>query len=143
MLIDSDAVAAALAAVGNDSSCADRCSEIAPKTVVETRLSRLGILSLYADPAAGATVLGAIDAVAADNPIVAEIRSFMGAGVHPSCLPDWSLPSIRAALTAPIEAGGLGLTAELAAPILAASERPQTITVDEVSAAMRDSRENA
>lgn len=139
-LIDSDTTAAALFAAGNDSACAVRCSEIAPKVTRETRLSRMGILSLYANPADGYTVLATIDAVAQGNPIIAEIRSFMGPGVHPSCLPDWSIASIRAALTVAVEAGGLGLTAELAAPILAAVEFPQTITTDAVTAARSEGK---
>lgn len=122
---------------GNHTEIANRLSSILPKRLVETRLSRLGILSLYANPSDGLTVLATIDTVAQSNPIVAEIKAFMGPGVDPSCLPDWSLPSIRAALILPVELGGLGLTQELANPILAASEKPAIIDVNDVSEALR------
>lgn len=134
VLIQSDEQASALFAAGDDTGCAVRCSVIAPKVVRETRLSRLGVRSLYADPTVGQTVLATIDVVAQSNPIIADVRRFAEPGVHPSCLPDWGHPSIRSALIAPVEAGGLGLNAEQAAPILAASEYPQTITQDDVAA---------
>lgn len=134
-LIDADQQATALAAAGNDSACAERCSVIAPKLLKETRLSRMGILGLYANPADGMTVLGTIDAVAEGNPVVAEIRRFMEPGVHKDCLPDWGLPSMRAALTVPVQSGGLGLTAELAAPILRAAEVSQVFTHLDIAAA--------
>lgn len=132
-LIDGDATTKALFAAGSDVACAERCMVIAQKSLRETRLSRLGILSLYDDPAIGYAVLGTIDAVAEGNPIVAEIKKFMEPGVHPSCLPDWSLKSIRESLTKPVQSGGLGLTAEQAGPILAAAEVVPLIIALDVS----------
>jgi hypothetical protein len=134
-LIESDSAALAAFTAGADADCAIRCMSIATPATIETRLSRLGILSLYANPSVGYSVLATIDAVAASNPVVGVIRSFMGPEVHPECLPDWGLASIRAALTAPTESGGLGLTSDQAGPILRAAEVPQQITTGEIEAA--------
>lgn len=137
-LINNDPQAKAYFDAGNDSACAVRCSEIAPPVLVELRLSRMGVRSLYADPLDGQTVLATLDAVAKQNPIIADIASFMGPGVHPSTLPDFGLPVIRDALTAPTGAGGLGLSAELAAPILRAAERQPAITHMDIARARQE-----
>ena len=137
-LIESDQVAMdLLTSHGDFTACAARCSLIAPKIVRETRLSRLGIRSLYSDITVGQAVLETIDAVAQQNPIIDDVRRFAEPGVHPSCLPDWGNSLIRTALTAPTIQGGVGLTAEQAAPILAAAEYQQTISADDVAAAMK------
>lgn len=133
-LIQSDPEASALFAAGNDTGCAARCVKIAPKELRPTKLGRLGILGLYADPAVGAVVLGTMQAVAAANPVVAWVWDAMAPVVQPENMPDWSLPQIRGSLTVSAESGGIGLTAEQAAPILAAAEYAPTITADEVSA---------
>lgn len=133
-LINSDPQAKAYFDAGNDSACAVRCGEIAPPVLVELRMSRMGVRALYADPIAGHTVLATLDAVAEANPIIADIRRYMEPGVHPQTLPDFSLPAIRAALTTN-QPDGLGLSAELAAPILRAAERQPTITHLDISAA--------
>ncbi len=133
-LIESDATAKALFDAGNDSACAVRCGEIAPVVLVECKLSRMGVRQLYADPVAGQTVLATLDAVAQGNPIIADIRRYMEPGVHPQSLPDFGLPAIRAALTKPVQDGGLGLTDEQAGPILRAAERPQTFTHMDIAA---------
>jgi hypothetical protein len=132
-LIQGDSTALGLFNGHHDYDCAQYCMTIAPKVTVETRGSRQFILSLFeSSPADGITVLTTIDTVAESNPVVAEIKKFMGPGEHPQCLPDWSLAPIRAALTASVQAGGLGLSDALAGPILRASERPQTITAADV-----------
>lgn len=138
-LIDADQTAKdCLTLHGDYTACAARCSVIAPRVIRETRLSRLGLRALYSDPTIGQTVLSTIDAVAQQNPIVEDVRRFAEPGVHPSCLPDWGNPFIRAALTTPANQGGIGLTAEQAAPILAAAEYQQTISADDVAAAMKE-----
>lgn len=139
-LIDSDTQATNLAAVGNDAACAARCSAIAPKLLQSTRLSELGILGLYANPVDGMTVLGTIEAIATQNALFAKVLSFMQPGVAAECLPDFALPAMRAALTLATNLGGLGLSEQLAAPILRAAEIPETITANEVSTAMAPSR---
>ena len=112
-----------------DSECAARCRAIAEKDLVSLRLSELGVMALYANPADAETVLQTIEAVAnGGNPVVKRILKFMQPGVPEASLPDFSLPAIRAALTAPANFGGLGLSAELAAPILQAAEREKNIT---------------
>lgn len=143
VLIDSDQTATELAAIGNDTACAERCTVIATPIISELRLSEIGILSLYSDPSIGESVLAQIDNVAKTNPIVARIAKFIGPNVHPSCLVDWSVASIRSALTLPVEAGGLGLTDVQADPILKAAEKPQPISTNDVSAAMQSVRTNA
>lgn len=134
-LIASDEVARELANRADDAALAKRLSEIAPPAYRECRLSRLGLLSLYSNPQDGMTVLARIDAVKQVNPLVAEIARYMEPGVDAAMLPDFGLPAIRAALTAPIEAGGLGLSQELAEPILRAGEQQPTITPEMAGAA--------
>lgn len=134
-LINSDPQAKAYFDAGNDSACAVRCGEIAPPVLVELRLSRMGVRALYANPIDGQTVLATLDAVAGGNPIIADIRRYMEPGVHPSTLPDFGLVAIRAALTTPVQDGGLGLSAELAAPILRAAEQQPAFTHLDISAA--------
>ncbi|MEM4359825.1 MAG: hypothetical protein QXT45_04795 [Candidatus Bilamarchaeaceae archaeon] len=134
-LIDADPIAQELAEVGDDVRLAQRLTEIAPPVYKECRLSRLGLLSLYSNPMDGMTVLGIIDAVKQQNPLVAEIARYMEPGVDAGMLPDFGLPAIRAALIAPIEAGGLGLSVELAEPILRAGERQPLITPEMAGAA--------
>lgn len=132
-LIQSDETAAALAAAGDVAGCHARCVVIAPKLPRRLKISRIGLMEIYeSDPAAVLPVLAAIDASA--NPLIVELRHWMGPGVHPESYPDFGKAGIRAALTAPAEAGGLGLTTEQAAPLLAAGEEAEVITVEEVAA---------
>lgn len=128
-LIDGDATALDHFNSRRDNECSERCLEIAEKDIVPLRLSEIGVMSLYANPSDAETVLQTIEAVATGgNPIVKRILKFMQPGVPEGSLPDFSLPAIRSALTAPTNLGGLGLTSELAAPILQAAERNKPIT---------------
>jgi hypothetical protein len=105
-------------------------------------LSELGILGLYANPVDGMTVLGTIEAIATQNALFAKVLSFMQPGVAAECLPDFSLPAMRTSLTLATNIGGLGLSEQLADPILRAAEIPQIITANEVSTAMAPTRSN-
>lgn len=132
ILIVGDTEASQLMAEKNDFGCAARCSVIAPKLLKETRLSQLGILNLYANPIDGMTVIQTITSISEANPVFALVESFMKANVHPEMLTNFAHPVIRASLILSAENGGLGLTQELANPILRAAEIPQTITAIEV-----------
>jgi hypothetical protein len=131
-LIQSDAEASRLLDAKNDSACAERCSLIAPKLLKETRLSRLGVLSLYGNQADGLSVINAIKAAALSNPLWAEVWAFMQPGNDAVCLPDFADDQVRAALKVSTQSGGLGLTQALADPILRAAEMMQTISPLEV-----------
>jgi hypothetical protein len=132
-LIESDEIALGFLNNCDDVLCASRCTEIAPKIPKKLLLSRIGILELYeANPSDGITVLKTIDAVSKNNPLVAEIASFMSPDTSPDSRPDFSIKIIRSSLTAPVEFGGLGLTVEQARPILLAGEQHQVITPIEV-----------
>lgn len=130
-LIKSDSIATALIEKADDFMCAERCSLIAPKIRKELFISRLGILELYShNPMLGISVLNKIDNAAINNPIVKEIVSFMKP--ESFSLPDFSLNSIRNALIAPLDMGGVGLTYEEAFPILEAGVQSQEIKPIEV-----------
>jgi hypothetical protein len=126
----------ALIESGQDATVAQVLTDTLPGKIVPLRLSELGLLALYADPVQGETVLATIEAVAQFNQIVARVRKFMQAGTPEYSLPDFSLPGIRLALTAPHNDGGLGLTPELAAPIIAAMTVPGSVSHVEVSNAV-------
>ncbi len=100
------------------------------------RISELGLLALYADPVQGETVLQTIEAVAQSNPVIKRVLKFMQPGVPESSLPDFSLPGVRLALKAPTNLGGLGLSNELAQPLLDAMEVPDVVSAIEVSDAV-------
>jgi hypothetical protein len=75
-------------------------------------------------------VLQKLDAAAAVNFLIAEVVQFMTKESNE--LPDFGVEEIQQALTAPISFNGVGLTAEEAAPILAASVEPDTTTALEI-----------
>lgn len=105
--------------------CATRVREIADPIRKPLPLSQMGILAIYESQIGlGEFVLQRIDETALVNPVVKRFLSFMKAGGSVESLPDFSLPSIRAALTLDQSEGGLGLTLEQAAPILAAGVQP-------------------
>ena len=53
-LIESDKEASAFADAGNDTACAIRCGEIAPKVVGgQVLVNKLSIIGAFADPADG------------------------------------------------------------------------------------------
>jgi outer membrane biosynthesis protein TonB len=93
----------------------------------------MGVIACYAnDPTTAVIVLETIKAIAQHNLIVAEVYAFMAPGVPESSLPDFGLPIIRSALTAPHELGGLGLTEAQASPLLRASEQEDNIQPSDV-----------
>lgn len=132
-LIDSDAEATTLANAGNDTQCAVRCSAIAPKRIVPTRLGDINIVGLFDNPADGETVCQTIEAVAEVNPVVR--RAWRWAGPTAPGI-DVGDAKVRLLLVAPTNLGGIGLTQQQAAPLLAAAEQPQTITAQDVGYAM-------
>ncbi len=137
-LIDSDATATQYANAGNDELCATRLREIAPKEIKKTPLKELGILNLYSNPTDGETVLQTLEQVSTANPVVRRVLKFM----QPESTdgPDFGDARVRYMLTLPVQDGGLGLTAELAAPLLAAAEVTPAITAQDVGAAMAQRR---
>jgi hypothetical protein len=126
----------ALIEQGRDEDVARNLTETMPGKIVSLRISELGLLSLYSNPVDGETVLQAIEAVAQANPIIRRVLKFMQPGVPEASLPDFSLPGVRLALTVPVEQGGLGLSTELAAPLLSAMTVPDAVTAIEVSEAV-------
>lgn len=131
-LIQSDAQAKQLFEQQAFGDCAIRCCEIAPRVPKVLRLSKIGVLDVYmADRATGHMLLGRLAQLAETNPDAALMIEFMGPGNPESSYPDFGLPEIRMALTAP-SPHGLGLTADQAAPMLAAGEQPDTITGEEI-----------
>lgn len=132
-LIAGDPVADDLFRRGQYADCAHRCRQIAPKVYAPAKLSRIGILGLYANaPTVAIAILEAIETAAANNRLFREVYSFMAPGTAPEQLPDFGLPPIRAALTAPQEHGGIGLSHEQALPLLVAGEQPDDITALDV-----------
>lgn len=128
-LIANDAIAKGYFDAGRYGDCALRLGQIAPPIRKPLPLSEMGIMAIYADhPMTGETICQTIEGVSQGNPIVARMRRFLGPGVGPESLPDFSLPGIRQALTAPIHLGGLGLTEQQAAPLLAAGQQPDTFS---------------
>ncbi len=130
-LIESDTEAAGHFAAGRDTQCAERCSQIAPQVYRECRLRWNRLVALYSSLALAAAVKTKIDAAAAQSPIVAEIAKSLEASSQDPC--DLGHTTVRALLTIATNTGGIGLTAEEAAPLLAAGRQLQTITSDEVS----------
>lgn len=126
----------ALIESGQDATIAARLTEDMPGKIVPLRISELGLLALYANPADGEAVLQTIEQVAAGNPIIKRVLKFMQPGVPENSLPDFSLPGVRLALKTPIVAGGLGLSDALAQPLLDAMEVADNVSANEVSAAV-------
>jgi len=133
-LIESDAEATALANAGNDEACAVRCGVIAPKVLVPLRLGDINIISLFANPVDGETVCQTIEAVALQNPIVKRAWRWAEPG-NPGL--DVGDVRVRAMLVTPTNLGGVGLTQEQAAPILAAAEQQQRFTAAQIAEAWR------
>lgn len=128
-LIANDAIAKGHFDAGRYGDCALRLGEIAPPVRKPLPLSEMGIMAIYSDdPMTGEIICQTIEGVSQGNPIVARMRKFLGPGVGPESLPDFSLPGIRQALTAPIHLGGLGLTEQQAAPLLRAGEKRDTFS---------------
>ena len=134
-LIESDAEALALAIAGNDEACAVRCAIIAPKRIVSTRLGDINIVGLFANPIDGETVCQTIEAVALQNPVVKRAWRWATPGAPGIDVGDLK---VRAMLVAPTNLGGVGLTQEQAAPIMAAAEQPQTFTSAQIAEAWRN-----
>lgn len=131
-LIESDQQAREHFTAGRDTQCAERCSVIAPQVYRECRLRWNRLVALYPSLALAASVKAKIDAAAASSPVVAEIAKSLQADSQDPC--DIGHATVRALLTAPTNQGGIGLTADEAAPLLAAGRQLQTITANEVSA---------
>jgi hypothetical protein len=133
-LIESDAEATALATAGNDEACAVRCGVIAPKRIFPTRLGDINIVGLFANPVDGETVCQTIEAVAEQNAIVKRAWKWAAPGAPGIDVGD---VKVRAMLVAPTNLGGVGLTQEQAAPILAAAEQTQTFNAAQIAEAWR------
>lgn len=130
-LIDSDQQAREHFLAGRDIQCAERCSVIAPQVYRECRLRWNRLVALYPSLTVAASVKAKIDAAAQGSAVVQEIALSLRADSQDPC--DIGHPTVRALLTAPTNQGGIGLTSEEAAPLLAAGRQPQIITADEVS----------
>jgi hypothetical protein len=131
-LIQSDAGALALARAGNDSGCAARCEAIAPPDLTEAKLTELGVMSLYENPADAEAVLATIEAVAEGNQLVARVLKWIQPGAPGVNFGD---ARVRAMLVAPVNVGGVGLSQELATPLLQYAERTPVVSASDVAAA--------
>jgi hypothetical protein len=131
-LIKSDTEAKALAETGAADLCAARCRAIAPKVTQLTRITELSILSLYSNPADAEKVLQTIETVAAGNPVVNRVLKWLQPGAPGVDVGD---ARVRQLLVAPVQSGGVGLSAELARPLLAAAEVEPHISGADVSTA--------
>lgn len=128
-LILSDAEATSFCQAQNYRAAATRCTVLAPKITNELRATELTLLWLYPSPATAEAVLQQIEAVSASNPIVARVVKWLQPGAPGIDLGD---ARVRFLLTLPILEGGIGLTQEQAAPLLAAAESAQVITPTQV-----------
>lgn len=128
-LILSDAQATAFCESQNFRAAAARCGAIAPKITKEVRATELTLLWLYASPAAAEAVLQQIESVAVANPVVARVVKWLQPGAPGIDLGD---ARVRFLLTLPIQDGGIGLTEEQAAPLLAVAEQSQEFTPTQV-----------
>ena len=131
-LIESDIEAKSLAETGAADLCAARCREIAPKVTQLARITELSILSLYGNPVDAVTVLKTIETVAASNPVVGYVLKWLQPGAPGVDVGDLR---VRQLLVAPVQSGGIGLSAELARPLLAAAEVEPQISGADVSTA--------
>jgi len=131
-LIESDAQALALAQSGAADQCAIRCMAIAPRVLTPTRITELGVMAVYPDGTTGEAVLQQIEAVAAQNPIVARVAKWMLPGAIGI---DFADARVRAIWTLPVASGGIGLTEAQAAPLLAAAEIAPSISGADVQTA--------
>jgi len=131
-LIESDSEALQLASTGAADLCAARCRTIAPKVTRETRLTELSILNLYTNPMDAVTVLQTIESVAKTNPVVGYVLKWLQPGAPGIDIGD---ARVRQLLTAPVQSGGVGLSPELAQPLLAAAEVEPQISGADVSTA--------
>jgi hypothetical protein len=131
-LIESDTAAKALAETGAADLCAARCRAIAPKVTQQTMISELSILNLYANPVDAETVLQTIETVGKSNPVVRRVLKWLQPGAPGIDIGD---ARVRQLLVAPVQAGGVGLSAELAGPLLAAAEVEPQISGADVSTA--------
>ena len=136
-LILSDSIAKAAADAGDDETCAARCRSIAPPVLVSCRVADINIVGMFDNPADGEAVCQQIEAVAQANPIVKRALKWIVETSSPGL--DLGEPKIRHLLTLPIASGGVGLTAEQAAPLLRAAERQPDITPAQVAVAWRNS----
>ena len=128
-LILSDAQATTFCESQNFRAAAARCEVIAPKITKEVRATELTLLWLYASPAAAEAVLQQIESVAVANPVVARVVKWLQPGAPGIDLGD---ARVRFLLTLPIQDGGIGLTEEQAAPLLAVAEQSQSFTPTQV-----------
>jgi hypothetical protein len=131
-LIESDSEALRLASTGAADLCAARCRAIAPKVTQQTMISELSILNLYANPMDAETVLQTIETVAKGNPVVNRVLKWLQPGAPGIDIGD---ARVRQLLVAPLQAGGVGLSQELARPLLAAAEAEPQISGADVSTA--------
>lgn len=131
-LIESDSDAKALAETGAADLCAARCRAIAPKVTQQTMISELSILNLYPNPMDAVKVLQTIETVAKTNSVVGYVVKWLQPGAPGIDIGD---ARVRQLLVAPVQAGGVGLSTELARPLLTAAEVEPQISGADVSTA--------
>ncbi len=131
-LIESDQTARDHFAAGRDLQCAERCTDIAPQVYRECRLRWNRIAALYNSLTTAASVRSKIETAALTSPLIADIADSLKASSQDPC--DLGHGTVRALLTMPTNQGGIGLTADEAATLLAAGRQHQVITANEVSA---------
>lgn len=136
-LIQSDEEAKKLAELGAVDECAKRLKEIAPKVYGQRFVTELSIYKIYShNLALGEKILQTIEAVAQANPVVKRILKWLGPG---SGGVDVGEESVRLVLSAPVEAGGIGLPLEDLKPLFdAALVEPSISGLDVTNALIGD-----
>lgn len=132
LLILADSQALVLAKAGDDTACAARCLQIAPREIAAgTRLTERGLLKLFTDPAAGEACLEKIEAAAAVNPLVQRIIGWVKPPADGIDLGD---SDIRSSIDALCAAGVL--TTVERDTLKSGGERQSAISAQDVSAAV-------
>ena len=136
-LIESDPEALELAQVGNDSGCAERLAEIAPKVIGPDKfIHGMDLVSAFADPAVGADAWAKLKAAGPANPVVALAVEYMG----PSSVRGLNIADQRSlAMCDQLRQLGVWNQAQCDG-VKALGMVAQTITADQVSEAMAPDR---
>jgi hypothetical protein len=141
-LIQSDTIASAMAAVGNDAGCAERCSIIAPNIpmIPPMFLGQLGIINVFANagqPTGGDAFMLSLEAIANGTSAYAgTVKRMLQSMYPPGTGVDFMDSVLIAELTAWSQLTPPLISAAALAIIQSACTMPQTITADQISLAM-------
>ena len=133
-LVDSNSELRLLVRGGNgtpvdDNAAAALASTLMPRAVTEgQRYTELGIITAFADPADGETVLQTLEAAAASNPLLARMLRWLAPGM-PGL--DFGNAGLRAAVSAYHAAGVLTTTQR--DTLLALGERAVVVSASDIA----------